>query len=122
MAHVKDRGHVGLQQPLERIRREILWRGTVLRACIADQNVDGARRGLEPVDGLAHGVVISHVEGQRLDRSTFVAQGDRRRLQLGRVASVQHDARACGGHSACEGKAYPLRRPDDQRALVGQIE
>ena len=95
LADVEDDGDVGLQQPFERVGREILQRGAVLHAGVVHQNVDGLARGLERVHGGADGVMVGGVEGQRLGPRDARGGGGK----LGRVAAVQHHLRPGRGQT-----------------------
>ena len=122
LADVKDRGDVGLQQPLERLCRKILQRGAVLHSGVVDKDVNRAGFGLEAVNGLTHARVIGGIKGQDLDRGTLGPQGFRRCVQLCDVAPVQHNLRAGCGQALGKRIADTLRRPGDKRPLSRQIK
>ena len=64
LAHMKDRGDIGLQKTLKCICRKVFQRGAVLHPCIVYKDIEWAGRCFEPVNSCAHRIMIGCIKGK----------------------------------------------------------
>ena len=113
LAHMEDRGNIGLQQPLKSIGWKIVQLGAMLHAGIVDQNVNRANLSLKAIDSTPHSFVICCIKGQGMHGCAFIAQLLPRGLELRCIAPVEDKVRPCPGQSSSQGKTNALAGSGD---------